>query len=131
MTTKQEQFCLEYLKDFNATQAAIRAGYSPKTAVVTGHENLRKPDIKKKIDQLMSELIEDKNKIIIDNVRFWIDVRSDLENDMKDRLKASEYLGKYAAMFTERIEHSGNIEFKTVSLEELENHINSDTPRDE
>jgi phage terminase small subunit len=109
LTTKQEQFCLEYLKDFNATQAAIRAGYSPKTAVVTGHENLRKPDIKKKIDQLMSELVEDKNKIIIDNVRFWIDVRSDLENDMKDRLKASEYLGKYAAMFTDRLEIEGNI----------------------
>lgn len=45
LTPKQLAFCLEYLKDFNGTQAAIRAGYSPKTAHVIAHENLRKPKI--------------------------------------------------------------------------------------
>lgn len=45
MTPKQQCFVDEYLKDLNATQAAIRAGYSAKTAAVTGHENLRKPKI--------------------------------------------------------------------------------------
>ena len=45
MTPKQQQFVDEYLVDLNATQAAIRAGYSAKTAYSTGHENLRKPEI--------------------------------------------------------------------------------------
>ena len=50
MTPKQKAFVFEYLKDFNATQAAIRAGYSQKTAGVIGHENLRKPNIAEIID---------------------------------------------------------------------------------
>ncbi len=45
LTAKQEKFCQEYLVDFNATQAAIRAGYSEKTAGVIGDENLKKPYI--------------------------------------------------------------------------------------
>lgn len=45
MTPKQERFVAEYLIDLNATQAAIRAGYSAKTAYVIGHENLSKPEI--------------------------------------------------------------------------------------
>lgn len=45
LTAKQEAFCNEYLIDLNATQAAIRAGYSEKTAAKIGQENLIKPDI--------------------------------------------------------------------------------------
>ncbi len=45
LNPKQRAFCLEYQKDKNATQAAIRAGYSPSTARAIGSENLRKPDI--------------------------------------------------------------------------------------
>ena len=45
MTHKQERFVEEYLLDFNATQAAIRAGYNPHSAYSIGEENLRKPDI--------------------------------------------------------------------------------------
>jgi phage terminase small subunit len=45
LTLKQERFINEYLIDLNATQAAIRAGYSEKTARSTGAENLTKPDI--------------------------------------------------------------------------------------
>lgn len=45
MTPKQEAFVREYLLDMNATQAAIRAGYSAKTAVAIGHETLRKPEV--------------------------------------------------------------------------------------
>ena len=46
MTEKQKRFCDEYLTDLNATQAAVRAGYSKKTAYSIGEENLRKPEIK-------------------------------------------------------------------------------------
>lgn len=45
LTPKQQRFVAEYLVDLNATQAAIRAGYSAKTAEVIGYENLRKPQI--------------------------------------------------------------------------------------
>ncbi len=45
MTPKQQAFVAEYLVDLNATQAAIRAGYSKRTASETGYENLRKPHI--------------------------------------------------------------------------------------
>ena len=45
MTPKQTRFVEEYLVDLNATQAAIRAGYSAKTAYSIGQENLSKPEI--------------------------------------------------------------------------------------
>lgn len=55
MTKKQERFIEEYLIDLNATQAAIRAGYSPATAKDIGCENLAKPNIRARIDQAMAE----------------------------------------------------------------------------
>lgn len=55
LTDKQEQFCKEYLVDLNATQAAIRAGYSENTAKETGYENLTKPHIQEKIRTLKEE----------------------------------------------------------------------------
>ncbi len=45
LTPKQARFCEEYLVDLNATQAAIRAGYSKRSARIQGHENLKKPHI--------------------------------------------------------------------------------------
>lgn len=68
MTAKQQRFCDEYLIDLNATQAAIRAGYSEKTAKAMGCENLTKPDIKEYIDKRMAEkeaeLIADQNEVM-------------------------------------------------------------------
>lgn len=55
LTPKQQIFVTEYLKDLNATQAAIRAGYSPRTAAEMGYENLRKPHIRDKIEKVLSE----------------------------------------------------------------------------
>ena len=55
MTNKQKRFCDEYLIDLNATQSAIRAGYSPKTARFIGQENLTKPNIKAYIEERMAE----------------------------------------------------------------------------
>ena len=55
MTNKQKRFCEEYLIDLNATQAAIRAGYSPKTAGAIGAENLEKPQIRACIDKALAE----------------------------------------------------------------------------
>jgi phage terminase small subunit len=55
LTDKQEAFCREYLRDLNATQAAIRAGYSEETARNIGSENLAKPDIHDRITRLFAE----------------------------------------------------------------------------
>ena len=56
MTRKQKRFVEEYLVDLNATQAAIRAGYSPNTAGSIGEENLKKPEIKNAITSLLDDM---------------------------------------------------------------------------
>ncbi|MBO8066138.1 terminase small subunit [Morganella morganii] len=55
LTDKQEMFCREYLVDLNATQAAIRAGYSDKTARSQANRMLTNVDIEKRIQELKSE----------------------------------------------------------------------------
>ena len=59
LTAKQEMFCLEYLIDLNATQAAIRAGYKPDNAKQTATENLSKPIIAEKISELFEDRIKE------------------------------------------------------------------------
>lgn len=58
LTSKQLRFIQEFTIDHNATQAAIRAGYSPKTAGAIGAENLRKPQIDAEIKRLESETVQ-------------------------------------------------------------------------
>ena len=53
LTDKQQAFVDEYLVDMNATQAALRAGYSPRTARQTGAENLTKPVIQSALQKAM------------------------------------------------------------------------------
>lgn len=55
LTEKQQRFIDEYLIDLNATQAAVRAGYSVKTAEAIGFENLRKPKIAQAVAEQMAE----------------------------------------------------------------------------
>lgn len=61
LTDKQEMFCREYLIDLNATQAAIRAGYSENTARKIGSENLTKPDVQNRIAELKLQRNEQVN----------------------------------------------------------------------
>jgi phage terminase small subunit len=58
LTDKQRRFCEEYMIDLNATQAAIRAGYSEKTAAVIGAENLVKPNIQEFIQKCQKDRSE-------------------------------------------------------------------------
>ena len=55
LTKKNEVFCEEYLIDLNATQAAIRAGYSVESAGSIGSELLKKPEIRARIEKAMAE----------------------------------------------------------------------------
>ena len=56
MTPKQKRFVQEYLVDLNATQAAIRAGYSPKRVDAIGYENLRKPEVQAAIQEQQEKI---------------------------------------------------------------------------
>lgn len=60
LTPKQQRFADEYIKDPNATQAAIRAGYSKATATQMGAENLRKPYLAKYIEKRLQEISDAK-----------------------------------------------------------------------
>lgn len=70
LTPKQALFVQEYLVDLNATQAAIRAGYSKKTAYSMGQENLNKPEIQAAITEAKAKRIEavqiDANRVILE-----------------------------------------------------------------
>ena len=112
LTKKQAAFVQEYLIDLNATQAAIRAGYSERTAAVIGHENLKKPKIQKVIQAKM-EAREEKALItaeeVINGIREIAFPEKGQEVRDNDRLKALELLGKHLALFTDKVEHGGNM----------------------
>lgn len=129
MTAKQMRFCDEYLIDLNATQAAIRAGYSEKTAGVMAAENLKKPNIKSYIEQRMAEkeaaLIADQDEVlkyltavlrgktqsevvVVVNTGDFSSKPEKVQKapDEKERLKAAELLGKRYGLYTEKIDQN-------------------------
>ena len=65
LTAKQRMFVLEYVKDFNATQAAIRAGYSAKTANEQGSQNLAKLSISHAIKQVIAERAMSADEVLL------------------------------------------------------------------
>jgi len=108
LTAKQERFIQEYMIDLNATQAAIRAGYSPKTAEVIGYENLRKPQLNLAIEKAMKDRAN-KTGITAEYVLNGIKAIADREGIREsDTLKAYELLGKHLKLFTEKTEVSGS-----------------------
>ena len=100
-TGKQERFIQEYLKDCNATQAAIRAGYSSKTAAQIGEENLRKPDIRLAIDVAQKKIAE-KTETDSEWVRRRLKEEADDFSEFAShsaRIKAIELIGKINGVF--------------------------------
>ncbi len=89
LTPKQERFCREYMIDLNATQAAIRAGYSEKTASEQGYENLRKPQIANKIAELQEEKAEKLNISFEDCLRRAWEIATSEEKDRARGLELS------------------------------------------
>jgi len=103
LTYKEARF-VEYF-DGNPTEAARKAGYA--TPDRRGWDIIRREKIQKAIEQRETR---ERRPHIADRKRrqeFWTQVMEDSEQQMKDRLKASEYLGKSEADFVERREHSG------------------------
>lgn len=131
LTAKQQRFCDEYLIDLNATQAAIRAGYSKKTANRIGTENLSKPVIREYIAQRMAEkeasLIADQNEVLEyltsvmrgaqkeQTLRLageGVQEIADIDVAAKERLKAAELIGKRYGMFRDNV----NVELEPVTI---------------
>lgn len=115
LNARQKQFCLEYIKDFSGTNAAIRSGYSVKTAAFIASENLNKPNIEAEIRRLQTK-VEKKALITQEEI---IERLKDLAFDQvmnpvanKDQIKALELLGKTVGMFTTtktQLEVSGSL----------------------
>ena len=143
MTVKQQRFCDEYLIDLNGTQAAIRAGYSAKTAGSIAKEYLQKPHIKEYLSQKMAEKDDDLIAKQDEVLRYLTSVmrgRSQAEivvvegigmgyskakrmkknPDEKERLKAAELLGKRYGLYTEKVDVEGAIPVVITGEDELE-----------
>lgn len=134
LTPKQQRFVEEYLIDLNATQAAIRAGYSEKTAKEIGSENLTKPNIAKAIEEAQAKLSERTGitqEYVLSNIQKVIERCMQQEAvlardgsplliegpegslvpvfEFKENgaLKGLELLGKHLGLFKDKIEHTG------------------------
>ena len=131
MNTMRRKFCDEYLIDCNATQAAIRAGYSPKTAYSIGEENLKKPELKAYIDEQLERIHNEKTADAQEVLEFLTSVMrgehteqtlqligdgvqtiTDIDVSAKERLKAAELIGKRYGMFKDGL----NVDVEPVVL---------------
>jgi phage terminase small subunit len=126
LTAKQERFITEYLIDLNATQAAIRAGYSPKTAMEQGYQLLQKTSVSKalEIEQnkragkvgLDAEWVLRRLKTISDRCIQEEPVYDNQGNptgefkfDSSGANKATELIGKHLGMFKDKLDVSGSM----------------------
>jgi phage terminase small subunit len=110
LTPKQKAFVREYKKNGgNGTQAAIKAGYSEKTARKIASENVTKPDIQEALKQEEKKLQEKYEYTIDDMVRELDDVKmkADAEQNRQAQIKAIELKGKAFGLFVDRQEITG------------------------
>jgi phage terminase small subunit len=143
MTAKQQRFCDEYLIDLDGTKAAIRAGYSPRTASAIASENLRKPKLQQYIAGRMAEkekqLIADQDEVlryltavlrgeseseivvVVSSGDFMTEAkRVKKAPDEKERLKAAELLGKRYGLYTDKMDVTGAVPVVITGEDELE-----------
>ena len=122
MNARQKRFCDEYLIDCNATQAAIRAGYSPKTAKVTGAKMLTNANLKAYIDEQLERIHNEKTADAQEVLEYLTAVMrgehteqtlqligegvqkiADIDVSAKERIKAAELIGKRYGMFKDNV----------------------------
>lgn len=137
LTPKQQRFVEEYLIDLNATQAAIRAGYSEKTAKVIAAQNLSKLNVQEAIEEAQSkrtERTEITQDYVLTNIQKVIERCMQVQQvdncltqtedgelaqafmfKEQGALKGLELLGKHLGMFKDKVEHSGKLEIESLS----------------
>jgi phage terminase small subunit len=104
LSSKQEEFCNQYLVDLNATQSAVRSGYTETTARANCGRMLADPKVKARIDELKVERIK-RTQIEVDEVidrLLRVADKSEDEGDWHASLRAIELLGKHLAMFSDK-----------------------------
>lgn len=122
LTPKQAAFVREYLVDLNATQAAIRAGYSKKTAGQIGEQNLKKLEVQQAIakgQEKRSAKVELTAEVVINGLMKEASA-DDGPTCKTARVKAWELLGKHLGMMTDKskVEVSGDVSgYLALSLE--------------
>lgn len=129
LTDKQERFCVEYLVDANAFQAALRAGYTKSGARdapkwlsenPTKSHTKFKPALAARVKDLMderkSELIADADEVL----RFLTFVLRDTGEETKERLKAAELMGKRHSLFTDKTDIIGGVTVVITGADQLE-----------
>lgn len=134
LTAKQLMFCKEFLIDFNGTQAAIRAGYSKKTARQIATENLAKPYVRNEIEKLMDERTKrversadeviEKLWEVADRCTQTVPVfdksgkeAGEFKFDSSGANRSLELLGKHFKLFTEKIESLSRIDIRYEEAE--------------
>ena len=139
MNARQKRFCDEYLIDCNAKQAAIRAGYSPKTAYSIGNENLNKPELKAYIDEQLEKIhsakIADAEEVmkyltsvmrgehteqVLKLIGEGVQTVTDIDVSAKERLKAADLIGKRYGLFTDKVGVEGVIPVVISGDDQLE-----------
>ncbi len=138
LTAKQERFVQEYLIDLNATQAAIRAGYSTKTATEQGSRMLTNVNVRARIDEAMAErsrrLGVSQDRIVNELAKIAFINPADVVNFDEARVKASAAQDDTAAILSvkvkksfsdtgETVEREVKLNDKVKSLELLGKHI--------
>lgn len=132
MTKKEKMFVDAYVNDIkrNQTAAAIAAGYSEKTAPQAASRLMKKDEIKQAIDERLKELHEQNtaqaNEVIefltavmrgenVDNIPIFVgdgfQKLTEGKPPAKDRLRAAEMLGKYYALFTDKLNVDGDMDY--------------------
>jgi len=109
LTVLREVFLREYLIDKNGKAAAIRAGYSPKSAAKTASEILSQPTSKRILAQMLKEQAE---RVLISADQVLLDIdriadRAYTQGEFNAAIRGKELLGKHFKLFTEKHEHGG------------------------
>lgn len=143
LTPKQKAFAEYYIETGNATESAIKAGYSKKTARVIGQENLLKPALKSYIDEKMKELEdqriakadevlkyltrvirgeETEQIVVTENIGDFMSEARVINKELsaKDKIKAAELLGKRYRLFVDKVDTNINASIVFDGEDELE-----------
>ena len=143
LTEKQKRFADYYIETGNITEAAVKAGYSKKTARVIGQENLLKPAVKGYIDEKLEAMQDERTASAKEVLEFLTkSMRGEIKEEvvvvegtgdgtseartvkkqigLRDRIKSAELLGKRYRLFTDKVEVDGVVPVMIVGEDSLE-----------
>lgn len=150
MNERQKRFVAEYIKDYNATQAAIRVGYSERTAYSQGNRLLKNVEIKKAIKELQNEIRKENIAEAIEVEEFLsLAMKGEIDEEVvvvegigegesrariikkqisaKDRIKAAELLGKRYALFTDKLNVDASVGVQIIDDIDEDEDVEDDT----